>query len=118
MIAFIPYPLIFGAITDSACMVWEKACGKKGNCWLYDQDKFRYYLHGSAFAFMMVGTCLDIGVIALSSRLKNFYDEDEEKEQGKEESEKEKEAKGFTNEDTEMKDIKLIKPNDNLNEKK
>ena len=67
---------------------------------------------------MMVGTCLDIGVIALSSRLKNFYDEDEEKEQGKEESKKEKEAKGFTNEDTEMKDIKLIKPIDNLNEKK
>ena len=65
---------------------------------------------------MMVGTCLDIGVIALSSRLKNFYDEDEEKEQGKEENEKE--AKGFTNEDTEMKDIKLIKPIDNLNEKK
>lgn len=41
LFAFIPYPLLFGAITDSACIVWEKTCGKTGNCWVYDLDKFR-----------------------------------------------------------------------------
>ncbi|CAG2119158.1 unnamed protein product, partial [Medioppia subpectinata] len=73
--AFIPYPLIFGAITDSACMVWERTCGKRGNCWLYDTDKFKNYLHGSAFAFMMVGSLFDLGIIFMSKKIKNFYDE-------------------------------------------
>ncbi|KAH7637101.1 solute carrier organic anion transporter family member 5a1-like protein [Dermatophagoides farinae] len=39
--AFIPYPLIFGALIDSTCLIWEKTCGKTGNCWLYDLDKYR-----------------------------------------------------------------------------
>ncbi|XP_054156342.1 solute carrier organic anion transporter family member 74D-like [Oppia nitens] len=75
LFAFIPYPLIFGAITDSACLVWEKTCGKTGNCWLYDQDKFRYYLHGAAFAFMMVGTMFDLGIIFMADKVKDFYDD-------------------------------------------
>ncbi|CAG2102309.1 unnamed protein product, partial [Medioppia subpectinata] len=43
--AYIPYPLIYGAIADSVCLIWENTCGKTGNCWLYDQDRFRYVLH-------------------------------------------------------------------------
>ncbi len=74
--AFIPYPLIFGAITDSACLIWEKTCNKRGNCWIYDQNKFRYYLHGSAFAFMTVGSLFDLGIIFMSSKIKNFYDDE------------------------------------------
>ena len=106
LIGFIPYPLIFGAITDSACMVWEKSCGKRGNCWLYDQDKFRYYLHGSAFAFMMIGTCFDIGIIACSSQLKGFYDDEENEQEDIQESQKEKNDKRF-NKSIQLKDIKL-----------
>ncbi|CAG2109758.1 unnamed protein product, partial [Medioppia subpectinata] len=75
LFAFIPYPLIFGAITDSACLVWESTCGKRGNCWLYNQDKFRYYLHGVAFGFMFTGAMVDLVVIFMANRIKNFYDE-------------------------------------------
>jgi hypothetical protein len=85
--AFIPYPLIFGAITDSTCLIWEKACGKTGNCWVYDMDQFRYYLHGTAFAFMMIGSLFDIGVILKANQMKHLYDEEEEEagEEGEEE---------------------------------
>lgn len=81
-----PYPIVFGAITDSACIVWEEKCGSTGNCWLYDADLFRKLLHGSALGFMMVGTLFDIGIIMLSSRIGNLYeDEDEDDEDDQEE---------------------------------
>ncbi|CAG2172669.1 unnamed protein product [Oppiella nova] len=73
--AFIPYPLIFGAVVDSTCLVWESKCGKTGNCWIYDQDKFRYYLHGTALVFVCVGSLMDLGIIYNAKHIKNFYDD-------------------------------------------
>ena len=75
MLAFIPYPLIFGAVVDSTCLVWEEKCGKTGNCWIYDQDKFKYYLHGTALAFICVGSLMDLGIIYNAKHIKNFYDD-------------------------------------------
>ncbi|UYV61527.1 hypothetical protein LAZ67_1005171 [Cordylochernes scorpioides] len=73
---FIPYPLVFGALTDAACLVWEEKCGETGNCWLYDSDKFRYYLHGLAAAFIFLGSLFEIGVYLNSHRVTNFYTDD------------------------------------------
>ncbi|CAL1277923.1 unnamed protein product [Larinioides sclopetarius] len=81
MFAFIPYPLIYGALTDSTCLVWEESCSKTGNCWLYDSDKFRYYLHGMSMLLISIGICFDIVVFFLSDRLTNFYGEDDEDKQ-------------------------------------
>lgn len=33
-------------MVDSACLVWEYACGEQGACWLYDSDIFRTFFHG------------------------------------------------------------------------
>ncbi|CAG2104430.1 unnamed protein product [Medioppia subpectinata] len=73
--AFVPYPLIFGTVVDSACLVWESKCGKSGNCWLYDQDRFRYTLHGTALAFITIGSLFDLGIIYNANLIQNFYDE-------------------------------------------
>ena len=78
----IPYPLIFGAIADSACLIWEESCGGKGNCWLYDAQKFRYYLHGAAFTFMTVGSIFDAFVIYFAKNMRNLYDDEEEEPKG------------------------------------
>jgi len=72
-IAFIPYPIIFGSIVDSSCMIWESKCGKTGNCWLYDQTKFRRYLHGGSITFMAIGSLFDFLMIFFSDRVKDFY---------------------------------------------
>ena len=74
----IPYPLIFGAIADSACLIWEQSCGGTGNCWLYDTEKFRYYLHGAAFTFMTIGSIFDAFVIYFAKNMRNLYDDDED----------------------------------------
>ncbi|KAJ6218400.1 hypothetical protein RDWZM_009557 [Blomia tropicalis] len=74
--AFIPYPIIFGSIVDSSCLVWESKCGKTGNCWVYDQTKFRNYLHGAAISFMAIGSLFDFLMIFFSNRVKNFYEDE------------------------------------------
>nr|XP_046917445.1 solute carrier organic anion transporter family member 74D-like [Dermatophagoides farinae] len=78
ILAFIPYPLIFGSIADAACLVWESSCGKTGNCWLYDQEKFRYYFHGACVFFMALGSIFDFIMIFFADRIKNFYDDDDD----------------------------------------
>ena len=32
----IPGPIVFGLIFDSACIFWQNECGRRGNCWVYD----------------------------------------------------------------------------------
>lgn len=48
LFALIPGPIIYGALIDSTCLVWDDACGMKGNCWVYDPDKFRNYINSTA----------------------------------------------------------------------
>ncbi|XP_064488664.1 solute carrier organic anion transporter family member 74D-like [Ornithodoros turicata] len=56
---FVPYPLVYGAIMDSCCLIWNTNCGAQGNCWLYDADKFRYTLHGTSMGFVVVGAAFN-----------------------------------------------------------
>jgi Organic Anion Transporter Polypeptide (OATP) family len=47
--ANVPCPIIYGAVVDSACLVWEETCGEQGACWLYDSTIFRIFFHGKPF---------------------------------------------------------------------
>jgi hypothetical protein len=42
----VPCPIVYGAVVDSACLVWEMASGERGACSLYDVDVFRKFYHG------------------------------------------------------------------------
>nr|CAD7399809.1 unnamed protein product [Timema cristinae] len=83
LFGFIPGPIIFGALVDSACLVWDASCGEKGNCWLYHKYKFRLYLDGFGAAVMCIGVLLDIKTWQIGKNL-NLYDEEEEEIQEKE----------------------------------
>ena len=73
-----PYSLVYGAVIDSACLIWEEKCGHKGNCWVYDSTKFRNLLHGLTLGLYLAGSVFDIIVVILSKRIKNLYDDPEE----------------------------------------
>lgn len=45
----VPCPIIYGAVIDSTCMVWETICGKQGACSLYNADAFRHFFFGKFF---------------------------------------------------------------------
>lgn len=48
LFALIPGPIIYGAVIDSTCLIWDESCGQRGNCWFYDKDRFRYMVNFSA----------------------------------------------------------------------
>lgn len=91
--AFIPYPVVFGALIDSACLVWEKSCGETGNCWFYDVPKFNYLLHGASGLFSILSAVSLLGIYFLSGRVGNLYEEDDEPDTNEGIKQKEAEAK-------------------------
>lgn len=42
----VPCPIIYGAVIDSTCLIWETICDKQGACSLYDPDAFRHFFLG------------------------------------------------------------------------
>lgn len=77
LFAFIPGPIIMGSIVDSSCLIWDTECNQRGNCWLYDSDRFRIVMHLFTGALMFLSILGDIIVFIYSKGLK-LYDEPEE----------------------------------------
>ncbi|KAG8190234.1 hypothetical protein JTE90_011955 [Oedothorax gibbosus] len=73
---FALFPVFFGAIVDSVCLVWENNCGQTGNCWFYDITKFNYLLHGISALFTGFAAIFMVAVFFLSTRMKDLYKED------------------------------------------
>lgn len=80
--AFIPYPLIYGALTDASCIVWEDRCGERGSCWLYDLRKLRFLIHGVTTALLLAGCIFQACMAYYCKRIKNFYDDEVDDETG------------------------------------
>ncbi|XP_047739900.1 solute carrier organic anion transporter family member 74D-like [Hyalella azteca] len=78
LFGFIPGPIIMGAVVDSACMMWDRKCGQRGNCWLYDSDKFRLLMHLVAGSLMLLSIIGDI-VVFIYSKEVELYKEPEDK---------------------------------------
>lgn len=48
----VPCPIVYGAVVDSACLIWETICGKQGACRLYDENFFRMFYHGKFTSYL------------------------------------------------------------------
>lgn len=79
LLALIPGPIIYGRIIDSTCKIWNQNCGERGNCQLYDQDLFRYYVNLTALSLTSVGVLFDVLVWYYGKDL-NLYGQDEDAE--------------------------------------
>ncbi|ODN05136.1 Solute carrier organic anion transporter family member 1C1 [Orchesella cincta] len=75
VLAMLPSPILFGKIFDAACLVWGTKCGARGNCWLYDGQKLRYWFNLFAAAFTFLGAVFDCLVWYYVKDL-DLYDED------------------------------------------
>lgn len=42
----VPCPIIYGAVVDYACLVWDTICDKTGACSLYNGELFRQFFLG------------------------------------------------------------------------
>ncbi|XP_012219777.1 solute carrier organic anion transporter family member 74D [Linepithema humile] len=72
----VPCPIVYGAVVDSACLVWEYACGERGACWLYDSNVFRMFYHGTTGGILMLAFVVDIVVWYKAGSI-NFVEEQE-----------------------------------------
>lgn len=58
----VPCPIIYGAVVDSACLVWKTRCNEIGACGLYDSGVFRMFFHGTTGAIMLCAFFMDLTV--------------------------------------------------------
>ncbi|XP_056647131.1 solute carrier organic anion transporter family member 74D isoform X1 [Diorhabda sublineata] len=70
----VPCPIVYGAVVDSACLVWKTACGEKGACGLYDSDVFRMFYHGTTGFILLCAFVVDVIVWYKAGKI-NFVDE-------------------------------------------
>ncbi|XP_076456638.1 solute carrier organic anion transporter family member 5A1-like [Babylonia areolata] len=42
LFAYVPAPIYFGNVIDSACLLWSRRCESHGSCLVYDIVQFRY----------------------------------------------------------------------------
>uniref|UniRef100_A0A4D5RCF0 Solute carrier organic anion transporter family member n=1 Tax=Ixodes scapularis TaxID=6945 RepID=A0A4D5RCF0_IXOSC len=75
LLAYIPFPLPYGAAMDGSCLVWESKCETRGNCWLYDLDKLRYSYFGTSITFLSLAVVFATGVAFVASDIRDFYDD-------------------------------------------
>ena len=54
----VPGPLLFGALLDLACAMWQQECGHRGNCWIYHNDRLSIYVTSLAFPCIFIGGLL------------------------------------------------------------
>lgn len=75
LLSYIPYPLIYGALIDGSCQVWESTCGASGNCWLYDLARLRHSYLGASAGFLAASALVSVAVALCAGDLKDFYGE-------------------------------------------
>ncbi len=75
LFAMLPAPMVYGAIIDNTCILWQEECGETTNCIIYSLDRLRLALMITTAAIMFGGVLLDIGVWYYAKDLVIFYDE-------------------------------------------
>ncbi|KAG1652451.1 Solute carrier organic anion transporter family member 2B1 [Nymphon striatum] len=76
LLGFIPAPLIFGEIFDSACILWDVECGHEKSCLVYDLNFIRYSFHFIPFGGLFISAIISLFAAKYANGIKNFYDND------------------------------------------
>lgn len=79
LFALIPGPIIYGAIIDSTCLIWEESCGTRGNCWFHHRRNFRYLVNITSAGFSTIGVLFDAAVCYLGKDLDLYGAEEADK---------------------------------------
>ena len=76
LFAFLPSPIVYGAILDSTCKVWDKTkCGETTHCLIYDTDAMRNYLAFFPAAFIVLALLADAAIFHYSKGMTIYDDE-------------------------------------------
>ncbi|GMT33304.1 hypothetical protein PFISCL1PPCAC_24601 [Pristionchus fissidentatus] len=77
---FIPAPLFLGWLIDRSCTLWHSTCpDSRGNCVLYDNDKFRIGFHASN-AGLQLAAVICVFACWIFARKQRFPEEEDDEE--------------------------------------
>uniref|UniRef100_A0A8C6S0R1 Solute carrier organic anion transporter family member n=1 Tax=Neogobius melanostomus TaxID=47308 RepID=A0A8C6S0R1_9GOBI len=54
----IPGPIIFGAMVDRSCLLWQDKCGERGSCYLYNNTDMSRFTLIAGIVYKIVATLL------------------------------------------------------------
>lgn len=54
LLAYIPGPVLWGALIDKACVLFQESCDKTGYCMVYDTDKFRTFYYSTVLVLKFI----------------------------------------------------------------
>jgi len=74
LLAMLPSPIVYGAIIDQSCILWQKECDETTNCLLYNTDTLRNVIMLTTAGIASVGVLCDGVVWYYSKDLKIYED--------------------------------------------
>lgn len=64
-LAYIPGPVVWGALIDMSCILFQESCGETGNCLVYNTDQFRNVFYGSLLGLKSLDLILISSALAV-----------------------------------------------------
>ena len=79
LFAFLPSPMVYGALLDSTCLLWDSnKCGETTHCLIYDTDAMRNYLAFFPAGFFILSLLADVGIWYYSKHMSIYDDNTDE----------------------------------------
>ena len=76
-IGYVPGPIIFGALIDKACLLWEYECSNDSRtCWSYDNTQLAYTMIGLAMGLRFLSICFYTGALCTYRPVEEGGEED------------------------------------------
>lgn len=73
----VPGPIIFGAMIDASCILWQDECGEKGSCWVYDSSGMSVRIVGLVAALKVLSFTFNLIALKLYKSPKADVDGEE-----------------------------------------
>ncbi|XP_071510809.1 solute carrier organic anion transporter family member 4A1-like [Diadema antillarum] len=65
LLGAVPGPIVFGAVIDGSCLLWQDSCGVRGSCWIYDSQGLAWRVTVIAVVMKLFGACLNFTSLML-----------------------------------------------------
>ncbi|PIK58763.1 putative solute carrier organic anion transporter family member 1A4 [Apostichopus japonicus] len=78
ILAYIPGPVVWGALIDMSCILFQESCGETGNCLVYNTDQFRNVFYGSLLGLksldlILISSALAVIIYQLKQEKAQWY---------------------------------------------
>jgi len=74
LLALLPSPIVYGALIDKSCILWQEECGDTTNCLLYNTENLRKIVMLFTAGIIFLAALCDVAVCYYAKDVDIFYD--------------------------------------------